>query len=62
MEFEEQNAILQKHVENMKSAISKLEQETDQQQENNGALEKHLVTVLETLWAKYTHLFLCLFT
>jgi hypothetical protein len=49
MEFEEQNAILQKHVENMKSAISKLEQETDQQQENNGALEKHLVTILETL-------------
>ena len=43
MEFEEQNAILQKHVENMKSAISKLEQETGQQQENNGALEKHLV-------------------
>ena len=43
IEFEEQNAILQKHVENMKSAIAKLEQETGQQQDNNSALEKHLV-------------------
>ena len=41
-EFEEQNAILQKHVENMRSAIGKLEQETTQQQENNAALAKHL--------------------
>merc|ERR1711953_1083022 len=41
-EFEEQNAILQKHVENMRSAIGKLEQETTQQQENNIALTKHL--------------------
>ena len=41
-EFEEQNAILQKHVENMRSAIGKLEQETTQQQENNVSLAKHL--------------------
>ena len=46
MEFEEQNAILQKHVENMKSAISKLETETGLTQENNGALEKHLVRLI----------------
>ena len=45
IEFEEQNAILQKHVENMKSAISKLEHETGQQQDNNEALEKHLVII-----------------
>ena len=31
-EFEEKNAILQKHVENMRSAITKLEMETLQQQ------------------------------
>merc|ERR1711997_991670 len=41
-EFEEQNAILQKHVENMRSAIGKLEQETNQQQDNNASLTKHL--------------------
>ncbi len=41
-EMEEQNAVLQKHVDNMQSAISKLEAETTQQQENSAALTAHL--------------------
>ena len=41
-EFEEQNAVLQKHVDNMKSAVSKLERDVALTSENNEALEKQL--------------------
>lgn len=41
-EMEEQNAVLQKHVENMQSAIAKLEGETAQQKDNSAALKVHL--------------------
>ncbi len=41
-EFEEQNAVLQKHVDNMKSAVSKLETDTNLIKDNNTALEKQL--------------------
>jgi len=41
-EFEEQNAVLGKHIESMKSAISKLEVETVQQRQNNAALQHQL--------------------
>merc|ERR1712061_664145 len=41
-EFEEQNAVLGKHIDSMKSAISKLEVETVQQRQNNAALQHQL--------------------
>ena len=39
-EFEEQNSVLQKHVDNMKSAVTKLERDVTLTKENNEALEK----------------------
>lgn len=41
-DYEQQNAILQKHIENMKDAITKLESEILQQEKNNVSLQKHL--------------------
>eukprot|EP00092_Neocalanus_flemingeri_P005635 GFUD01006069.1.p1 GENE.GFUD01006069.1~~GFUD01006069.1.p1 ORF type:complete len:310 (-),score=106.26 GFUD01006069.1:648-1577(-) len=41
-EFEEQNAVLAKHIDSMKSAISKLEVETVQQRQNNAGLQQQL--------------------
>ena len=41
-EFEEQNAVLGKHIESMKSAITKLEVETVQQRQNNAAQQHQL--------------------
>src|SRR5215471_10117226 len=41
-DYEQQNAILQKHIENMKAAVEKLEVETVQQRNNNVALQQHL--------------------
>jgi len=41
-EFEEQNAVLAKHIESMKGAITKLEVETQQQRQNNASLQQHL--------------------
>ncbi|XP_032238090.2 SWI/SNF-related matrix-associated actin-dependent regulator of chromatin subfamily E member 1-related isoform X2 [Nematostella vectensis] len=41
-EFEEQNAILSKHIENMKKGIEKLEGEAEEQQREITELQKHL--------------------
>ena len=41
-EFEEQNAVLGKHIESMKSAITKLEVDTVQQRQSNAALQHQL--------------------
>lgn len=48
-EYEEQNAILSKHIDNMKSAIEKLEVESVQQKNNNSALSQHLQHLRSTL-------------
>ena len=48
-EYEEQNAILSKHIDNMKSAIEKLEVESVQQKNNNAALNQHLQHLRSTL-------------
>ena len=48
-EYEEQNAILSKHIENMKAAIEKLNVEAVQQRSNNDALQQHLITLRSTL-------------
>ena len=48
-EYEEQNAILSKHIENMKQAIKELEVEAVQQRSNNMALQHHLEALRQTL-------------
>jgi len=53
-EYEEQNAILSKHIENMKAAIEKLEVETVQQRSNNTALQQHLETLRATLTGNFS--------
>lgn len=48
-DYEQQNAILSKHIENMKSAITKLENEIMQQEKNNASLQQHLTYLRTTL-------------
>ncbi|KAL7634189.1 UNVERIFIED_CONTAM: hypothetical protein RMT77_015518 [Armadillidium vulgare] len=48
-EYEEQNTILQKHVESMRSAVEKLESETNQQHTKNASLKQHLNTLRRNL-------------
>jgi flagellar biosynthesis chaperone FliJ len=55
-EYEEQNAVLSKHVENMKQAIDKLEVEAAQQRKNNDSLQKHLDYLRTTLVANFARL------
>ncbi|XP_022241460.1 high mobility group protein 20A-like [Limulus polyphemus] len=52
-EYEEQNAILSKHIDKMKAAIEKLEVETVQQRNNNLALQQHLDNLRATLTASF---------
>lgn len=55
-EYEEQNAILSKHIDTMKAAIEKLEVETVQQKNNNLALQQHLTSLRSTLAASFSNL------
>nr|CAH7716920.1 unnamed protein product [Callosobruchus chinensis] len=48
-DYEQQNAILTKHIENMKSAITKLESEIMQQEKNNASLQQLLDHLRSTL-------------
>nr|XP_045584938.1 high mobility group protein 20A-like isoform X1 [Procambarus clarkii] len=48
-DYEEQNAILQKHIESMKCTVDRLESETSQQRSNNAALQQHIETLRRTL-------------
>ncbi|XP_057656085.1 high mobility group protein 20A-like isoform X2 [Diorhabda carinulata] len=48
-DYEQQNAILSKHIENMKVAITKLETEIMQQEKNNSSLQQHLNHLRTTL-------------
>lgn len=48
-DYEQQNAILQKHIDNMKDAITKLESEIAQQEKYNVSLQKHLEQLTGTL-------------
>ncbi|KAF4522192.1 hypothetical protein B566_EDAN007341 [Ephemera danica] len=45
-DYEQQNAILQTHLENMQAAVDKLEVEVLQQRTNNAALRSHLEQIL----------------
>ncbi|KAM7314914.1 high mobility group protein 20A [Ixodes scapularis] len=55
-EYEEQNAILSKHIDTMKAAIEKLEVETVQQKNNNLALQQHLTGLRSTLTTSFCNL------
>ncbi|XP_073239232.1 high mobility group protein 20A-like [Porites lutea] len=48
-EFEEQNAILSKHIENMKKGIDKLEGERKEQQSEISALQRHLAKLRQII-------------
>lgn len=48
-DYEQQNAILTKHIENMKSAITKLESEIMHQEKSNASLQQHLTHLRNTL-------------
>lgn len=48
-EFEEQNAILSKHIENMKKGIDKLEGERKEQQNEISALQRHLAKLRQII-------------
>lgn len=48
-EYEEQNAILSKHIDTMRAAVEKLETETAQQRHNNRALQQHLAALRNAL-------------
>jgi len=48
-QYEEQTAVLHQHVENLKSAVNRLEVETDQQRNNNMALQQHLESLRRSL-------------
>eukprot|EP00062_Callorhinchus_milii_P007676 gi/632949532/ref/XP_007890208.1/ PREDICTED: SWI/SNF-related matrix-associated actin-dependent regulator of chromatin subfamily E member 1-related-like [Callorhinchus milii] len=49
IEYEEQNAVLQKHIDNMKSAKEKLEEELSEEQNQNSAIQKHLESLRQML-------------
>ena len=60
-EFEEQNAVLGKHIDSMKSAISKLEVETVQQRQSNAAFQQQLdmirLVAVNTICIPYSNSF-----
>lgn len=48
-QYEEQNAILSKHVEQLRGMEKQLEEEADMQRNNNIALVQHLESLRQTL-------------
>ena len=57
-EFEEQNAVTSKHVENLKQAIGKIEMETNQQRNSNMVLLNHLSNLRAALVQAFGNLVL----
>ena len=49
IDLEEENALLSRHVENMRTAVGRLQSEIDQQQTRNTDLKDHLQTLREVL-------------
>ena len=47
--LEEENALLSRHVENMKTAMEKIQNEVKRQEEKNDRLQSHLTTLREVL-------------
>lgn len=57
-DFEEQNAVTTKHVENLKQAIGKIEMETNQQRNANMVLLNHLSHLRAALVQAFANLVL----
>ncbi|XP_072443742.1 SWI/SNF-related matrix-associated actin-dependent regulator of chromatin subfamily E member 1-related-like isoform X2 [Chiloscyllium punctatum] len=55
IEYEEQNAVLQKHIDNMRSAKEKLEEELAEEQNQNVTLHKHLENLRQTLTNSFSN-------
>ncbi|XP_054265055.1 high mobility group protein 20A-like [Macrosteles quadrilineatus] len=55
-DYEQQNATLQKHMENMRAALDKLAADTEHQRSNNLMLQQHLDQVRSTLAAGFANL------
>lgn len=47
--LEEENALLSRHVESMKSAVERVQKEVERQQNRNAKLKDHLMTLREVL-------------
>lgn len=47
--LEEENALLSRHVENMKSAVEKVQKEVQKQEKKNESLQSHLAVIREVL-------------
>ncbi|XP_015793333.1 high mobility group protein 20A [Tetranychus urticae] len=54
-DYEEQNAILSKHIENMKAAIEKLEVESVQRKATNKSLDEHLTKLRSLIVAQFSN-------
>ncbi|XP_032874119.1 high mobility group protein 20A-like isoform X4 [Amblyraja radiata] len=54
IDYEEQNAVLQKHIDNMRSAKEKLEEELAEEQSQNANLHKHLDNLRQMLTTGFT--------
>ena len=48
-DYEEQNAMLSKHIDNMKAAIDKLEEEVTKSRQENSTLQDHLTNFRQML-------------
>ena len=51
--LEEENALLSRHVENMKTAVEKVQKEVQKQEEKNENLQGHLGVLREVLAATF---------
>lgn len=49
MDYESQNAVLQRHVDSLHGAIDRLEADTNHQKESNQILQQHLETLRDQL-------------
>ncbi|XP_028678990.1 high mobility group protein 20A isoform X2 [Erpetoichthys calabaricus] len=56
MEYEEQNAALQKHVESMRGAVERLEADVMQERNRNALLQQHLETLRMSLTSSFSNI------
>ena len=52
-QYEEQNAILSKHIDDLKGIVTSLEEESNIQRNNNIALIQHLESLRDTLASNF---------
>lgn len=54
MDMEEENALLSRHVENMRTQIGRLEEEISNQTQKNLSLKEHVILLSEALFDKFS--------